>query len=268
MMKIMRRIFLGMIGVMVVVLVLLVILVMVVDWMICYYWWGNFECDKWIFVVIDLFQKYYVGIKVLGEIIGWKDYWMKMVIQIVGGNMVDFIQMDYCYFFEYVCCGVLKLFDEYIGKFFMIGDFDFVLLFGGKVDGKFYGLNIGFNSQVFVYNMKVFVDVGIKVDVINWMCEEFLVICEKIIFVIGSKMKGFDDLLIFVDIMQVWVWQNGCEFYDVDGKVMVMVEDIVSFWDYWVEMCKVGVVVGKDKMVVINLLFGEIGIVMGGIVIL
>ncbi len=264
MMKITRRTLLGTIGATAAASALSAIPAMAADRTIRHYWWGNPERDKRTFAVIDLFQKHHAGIKVSGETIGWKDYWTKMATQTAGGNMADLIQMDYRYLFEYVRRGALKPLDEYIGKSLMIGDFDPAPLSGGKVDGKLYGLNIGSNSQVLVYNTKAFADAGIKADVINWTREEFPAICEKITSATGGKMKGSDDLSTSVDIMQVWVRQNGREFYDADGKVTATAEDIASFWEYWAEMRKAGVVAGKDKTVVINPPLGETGIVTGG----
>ncbi|MCQ2006131.1 ABC transporter substrate-binding protein [Rhizobium sp. NRK18] len=262
-MELTRRSLLGTMGALAATTALPAVPAMAADRTIRHFWWGNPNRDKRTFAVIDVFQKHHPDIKVSGETIGWGDYWTKMATQTAGGNMADLVQMDYRYLFEYVRRGALKPLDEYVGKTLNIADFDPGPLSGGQVDGKLYALNIGSNSQVLVYNKKAFEDAGVDVDVINWTRDDLPKVCEKITSASGGKMKGSDDLSTAVDVMEIWVRQNGREFYDADGNIAATEEDVATFWQYWAELRKAGVVADKDRTVILSPPLGESGIVSG-----
>jgi multiple sugar transport system substrate-binding protein len=228
-----------------------------------HYWWGNPERDKRTFAVIDLFQKANPGVEVSGETIGWGDYWTKMATQTAGRNMADLVQMDYRFLFEYVRRGALKPLDEFIGKSLMIADFDKGPLAGGEVDGKLYALNIGSNSQVIVYNKRVFEEAGIKADLINWTWDDFAKTCETITAKSGGKVKGSDDLALMIETFESWVRQNGREFYDKDGKVAATAEDVATYWQFWADLRKKDVVRGKEKTVILDAPIAESGVAVG-----
>ena len=228
-----------------------------------HFWWGNPERDKRTMAVIDLFQKANPSIEVTGESIGFGDYWTKMATQTAGRNMADLVQMDYRYLFEYVRRGALKPLDEYIGKSLMIQDFDKGPIDGGRVDGKLYALNIGANSQVMVYNTRVFKEAGVDADVINWTWDDFAKSCEKIATKSGGKVKGSDDLSLMIEVFESWVRQNGREFYDANGKVTATVDDLATYWQFWADLRKKDVVRSKDKTVMLDLPLAESGVAAG-----
>ncbi|SIQ89718.1 carbohydrate ABC transporter substrate-binding protein, CUT1 family [Rhizobium sp. RU35A] len=228
-----------------------------------HYWWGNPERDKRTFAVIDLFQKKHAGVEVSGETIGWGDYWTKMATQTAGRNMADLVQMDYRFLFEYVRRGALLPLDPYIDKSLMIGSFDQGPLAGGKVDGKLYALNIGSNSQVIVYNTRVFKEAGIDIDVINWTWDDFAKTCQTISTKSAGKVKGSDDLSLMIETFESWARQNGREFYDKDGKVAATADDVASYWQFWADLRKADAVRGKEKTVILDAPIAESGVAVG-----
>ncbi len=228
-----------------------------------HFWWGNPERDKRTFAVIDAFQKAHPDIKVSGETIGWGDYWTKMATQTAGRNMADLVQMDYRYLFEYVRRGALKPLDEFVGKTLMVEDFDKGPLAGGMVDDKLYALNIGSNSQVIVYNTRVFQEAGIKDDLINWTWDDFVRASEQITQKSGGKVKGSDDLALMIEVFESWTRQNGHEFYGKDGNVTATVDDVASYWQFWDDLRKQDVVRSKDKTVILDIPIVESGVAVG-----
>lgn len=228
-----------------------------------HYWWGNPERDKRTFAVIDAFQKKNPGTTVSGETIGWGDYWTKMATQTAGRNMADLVQMDYRFLFEYVRRGALKPLDEYIGKSLMLDGFDQGPIDGGKVDGKLYALNIGSNSQVMIYNTRIFKEAGIDADLINWTWDDFAKVAAKITTATGGKVKGSDDLSLGIEVFEAWARQSGREFYDKDGKVTVTADDVGSFWQFWADLRKAGVVRSTDRTLVLDLPIAEYGVPVG-----
>ena len=228
-----------------------------------HYWWGNPERDKRTFAVIDAFQKKNPSIQVSGETIGWGDYWTKMATQTAGRNMADLVQMDYRYLFEYVRRGALQPLDDFIGKSLMIGDFDEGPISGGRVDGKLYALNIGSNSQVMVYNTRVFEEAGIDADLINWTWDDLANACEKITASSNGAVRGSDDMSLMIETFESWARQNGREFYDAEGNVAITAEDVASYWQYWADLRKAGLVRDKDRTLILDAPIAEMGVPVG-----
>ena len=73
-----------------------------------HFWWGNKERDKRTYATIDAFNAAFTDSTVVGETLGWRDYWPKMATQVAGRNMADVIQMDYRYIAEYARRGAIK----------------------------------------------------------------------------------------------------------------------------------------------------------------
>jgi multiple sugar transport system substrate-binding protein len=212
------------------------------DRSIRHFWWGNPERDKRTFGVIDVFQKNHPDIKVLGETIGWGDYWTKLATQTAGGNMADVVQMDYGYLFEYVRRGALKPLEEFVGGPLNLDNFDKAALAGGMVDGKLYGLSIGSNSQVAIYNTAIFNAVGVEIDPTGWTYDDLFEACKRITAATPEGMFGSDDLTGWSVFWEDWTQQAGHPFYNADGTIGSKPEILADFWNYWAEMRKAGVV--------------------------
>lgn len=261
--KLTRRTLLGTMGVAAAATALRRLPAMAADRTIRHFWWGNPNRDKRTFEVIAAFQKKHPDIEVSGETIGWGDYWTKMATQTAGRNMADLVQMDYRYLFEYTRRGALKPLDEYIGKTLMIEDFDQGPISGGKVDGQLYALNIGSNSQVATYNTRLFKEAGIEFDPINWTHEDFVRICESITKASGGKVKGCDDLSVYIEDAEAWIRQRGNEFYDAEGNVTATVEDISTYWQHWADLRARDIIIGKERTLTLDEALSERGIIKG-----
>lgn len=226
-----------------------------------HFWWGNPNRDERTFKVIDTFQKHHPDIEVSGETIGWGDYWTKMATQTAGKNMADLVQMDYRFLFEYVYRGALLPLDEYIGKGLDLSNFDKGPLSGGVVDGKLFALNIGSNSQVVPFNKRLFDAAGVDADVINWTREDFAKACSQITAKTG--IHGSDDFSLAIENMEGWSRQEGRDFYGPDGNITGTAEDVASYWQYWSDLRKAGVIAPADKTVILDVKMTESGIVTG-----
>ncbi|TNB48423.1 carbohydrate ABC transporter substrate-binding protein [Martelella lutilitoris] len=234
------------------------------DRSIRHFWWGNPERDRRTFEVIEVFEKNHPGISVSGETIGWGDYWTKMATQTAGRNMADLVQMDYRFLFEYVRRGALQELDPFIGNGLDLSNFDKGPLQGGMVDGKLYALNIGSNSQVFVYNETIFEEAGVAdTDVINWTWDQFADVCKTITEATGGKVKGSDDCSVVLEVCEVWIRQNGSSFFGPEGDVTVTPDIIADYWQFWRDLRDAGVLRSADKSLDANLPMSDVGIVAG-----
>lgn len=106
------------------------------------FWGGQARADRTM-KVFDLFQAARGTPPILGEFMGFNDYWTKVATVTAGGNAPDLIQMDYRYIVEYARRGVLAALDDYLGDPLDLSDFDADQVEAGKVDGKLYGVSMG-----------------------------------------------------------------------------------------------------------------------------
>lgn len=233
------------------------------DRSIRHFWWGNPERDKRTFAVIEVFQKNHPDISVSGETMGWGDYWTKMATQTAGRNMADVIQMDYRFLSEYVLRGALKPLDPHIGKTLDLSNFDEGPLSGGYVDGKLYAINIGSNSQGLAINARMFEEYGVDADIYTWDWAEFAAACDKITTASNGAVKGSEDMSLSESMMEVWLRQNGYNFYSDDGVVQAKAEDIAAYWNTWKEMRDAGIVLGPDNTARLDKQMGEFGVITG-----
>lgn len=211
------------------------------DTRIRHFWWGNPSRDERTFKVIELFKAANPGVDVVGETVGWGDYWTKMATQTAGKNMADLVQMDYRFLFEYVRRGALLPLDDYFGKTLHLDGFDESALAGGMVDGKLYALNIGSNSQVCIFNTRMVQEAGAdaEFDPIMWNHADQMRVGKAITASTPDGVYGTDDISLQAVSWELWSRQNGRNFYDGD-KVNGKAEDLISFWKFWKEMRDAG----------------------------
>jgi len=137
-----------------------------------HFWWGNPDRDKRTFQAIDIFNNAHPDIEVVGETLGFNDYFTKLTTEIAGRNMPDVIQQGYGVMQEYVDRGAVLPLDDYVGKGLDISKMDKSAIDAGTFSGKFYGLSIGANSQVSMYNTRLFEEAGIEFDPIKWTFDD------------------------------------------------------------------------------------------------
>ncbi|TNB48424.1 extracellular solute-binding protein [Martelella lutilitoris] len=228
-----------------------------------HFWWGNPERDRRTFAYIDWFQQAHPDIAVSGETIGWGDYWAKMATQTAGRNMADIVQMPYIYLHEYVQRGALVPLDDYLGNGFDVSFYDEGALDSGMVDGMLYGINIGATSQVIPYNQRVFDEAGVAFDRFGWTTDTFADACQKITDATGGAVTGSEDLSLYIENFEVWGRENGHDLYSKDGELQVTAEDVGSYWRFWTDMRKAGIIEGPDATVRVDKPMSDLGIVSG-----
>ena len=146
-----------------------------------HYWWGNKERDKRTYATIDAFNKAFSDSTVVGETLGWRDYWPKMATQVAGRNMADVIQMDYRYIAEYARRGAIKSLNPHLDSGAIdMSDFAQFSFDGGTVDGQLYGVNIGTNSQFVPYDKTLLDQLGLTFDPYKWNWDDFVKISREV----------------------------------------------------------------------------------------
>jgi multiple sugar transport system substrate-binding protein len=204
-----------------------------------HFWWGNPERDKRTYAVIDIFNKKNPGIVVEGETLGFNDYFTKLTTEIAGGNMPDCIQQGYGVMLEYVDKGTLKPLDEYVGKALDLSKFDKSAVDAGTFRGKFYGLSIGANTMVSMFNKKLFDAAGITVDPITWTYDDIKTVGKQIKDKTG--VPGTDDLTADYGAFGVYSGQRGfANQFTEDGQFAFDVQLVIDYFKLWKDIRDAG----------------------------
>lgn len=205
-------------------------------------WWGNPERDKRTFAAIEIFNEAHPEIEVVGETLGFNDYFTRLATQIAGGNMPDVIQQGYGVMQEYVDRGTMLPLDEYVGKTLDLSNLDQSAIDSGMFNGKLYGISIGANALVTVYNERMIEEAGVEFDPITWNYEDLRRVAVAVSEATPEGVYGTDDGTADWASMNIFAIQNGFNpMWAEDGKDFAFdVDLIVEYWNMWKDIRDAG----------------------------
>jgi multiple sugar transport system substrate-binding protein len=192
-------------------------------------WWGNPDRDRRTNALMEAYQKSHPNVRVLGEALGWGDYWAKLATQVAGGNAPDIIQMDYRYLFEYARRGVLQPLDGLV----QLGDFSKPDLAAGKVDGKLYAVSLGASGWALYYNADLLEKLGIAAPAMGWSWDDYEALAQKVVAKTGGNPWGVADMGGEEAALEVWLLEQGKPLYDANGRPGFDQADIERWFTYW-----------------------------------
>lgn len=205
-------------------------------------WWGNPERDRRTFEVIDIFNGKFPNIEVVGETLGFNDYFTRLATQIAGGNMPDVIQQGYGVMQEYVDRGTMIPLTEYVGKTIDISDVDESAISAGTFNGELYGLTIGANTMATIFNAALVEASGETFDTVTWTYDDLKRVAVAITNSSPDGVYGSDDSTADWGAFGVFAGQNGhANSYTDDGKDFSFdVGLVVDFWNMWKDIRDAG----------------------------
>ena len=211
------------------------------------FWWGAKERAERTEKANRLFEQKHPGTTIVGETLGWSDYWPRVATQVAGRNAADVLQMDYRYIFEYARRGALLPLDEFVPKELNLGDFSTSAVDSGKVDGKIYGVSLGLNSVAFIYDRQLIETLGLKEPLWSMTWAEFGDLAVEITK--AAKRAGFSgiqDGARYEPALEIWLRQRGKQLYTADGKVGFDEQDIAEWFGFWDDLRKRGGAAAPD----------------------
>lgn len=189
-------------------------------------WWGSQDRHDRTLAVIELFEQRYPHIKIEAEFAGWADYWDRIATQAAGRNLPDIFQQDMQYIDLYSSRGMLADLTPYVQS----GAFDRTYisdseLSGGMLRGKLYGINLGSNALVGLYDPEIFAQAGVEPPPADWTWDDFVAIAEQVhketgIYFAGG-MPGGHIFHTFQHVLR----QHGLALYGADGRSLGYTDD-------------------------------------------
>lgn len=199
-----------------------------------FFWGGQARAER-TFAVFDLFQKQRGTAPVLGEFMGFTDYWPKVATQTAGGNAPDLIQMDYRYIVEYARRGALTPLDDYLGGALNLADFDADQIAAGKVDGKLYGVSMGAGGFCLQVNASAFERAGLPVPGPTTTYADLLGMVEQFNAANG-ELRMLQDGSGNEPALENWLRQRGKALYTPEGELAFDTADATEWFQLWAEL--------------------------------
>ena len=198
------------------------------------YWWGATDREKRTNATNALYMQRNPAIKIVGETVGWGDYWTRLATQAAGHNMSDMIQMDYGYIYEYSRRRALMPLDPFVGKQLDLSAFTQDSIDGGKVDGKIYGVSLGLNSTSIIYDRETWEKLGQQP--LEWPVTWADFAKRTAAFTKAAKRDGYwasQDSGGAGPALEVWLRERGKPMYTAEGKFGADAADMGEWFAYW-----------------------------------
>ncbi|CAG0937246.1 Putative ABC transporter substrate-binding protein YesO [Thermoflexales bacterium] len=210
-------------------------------------WWGNDDRAARTQQVIDLFQKAYPEIKVIGEPNGGTpDHFAIIDTQLAGNNAPDLIQFggnwpDYQQYLEPL--------NDYLGKQFLIDTaerFDQTALIPSTAaDGKLYAISLGTNTLVLAYNKTLIEAAGVELPKDNLTWDELIAYGKELKAKLPEGVAPFvDNSTNQANYLSYFYTQQGTQLWTSDegGKSYATVESAKKWLQMWADMRAEGLI--------------------------
>lgn len=210
-------------------------------------WWGDQDRADITNQVIELFEKKYPHIDVIGEFAPSSGYWDKINTQLASGTAPDIFFLG-GNVIDYAIKGVLLPLDDYVGNQLDLTDMDEAMIQYGTVDNKLLHISAGANARGIVINKTMFEKAGIPIPQDGWTWEEYGAIATEISEKLGNGVYGTYDFTY--DGMDIYFKQHGQQLYNMaEQKIGFDQEMALQWFNYWGELAAKGGVVSPEAAV-------------------
>ncbi|WP_181419715.1 ABC transporter substrate-binding protein [Arthrobacter psychrolactophilus] len=197
-------------------------------------WWGSDARVKVTTAAIAAFEAENPGIKVKAEYGDWSGYWDKLATQTAGNDAPDVLQMDEKYIAEYSSRGALLDLSKYkVDTTNLVAD----VLKAGKSDAGLTGIPAGINAATIIANPKVFKDAGVELpNDSTWTWEDYKRISAEVTKGSPDGVTGSTAYSADQASLNVWLRQNGKDFFATDGKLGFAPTDLEGWLAFLIEL--------------------------------
>nr|WP_245346771.1 extracellular solute-binding protein [Arthrobacter stackebrandtii] len=199
-------------------------------------WWGSDGRVKVTTAAISAFEAEAPDIKIKPEYGDWSGYWDKLATQTAGNDSPDVIQMDEKYIAEYSSRGALLDLSKYgVDTTNLVPD----VLKAGQNDAGLTGIPAGINAATIIANPKVFEAAGVSMpDDQTWTWEDYKNIAAEVTAKSADGITGSTAYSADQASLNVWLRQNGKEFYSTDGTLGFAPGDMESWLAFLIELAE------------------------------
>ena len=206
-------------------------------------WWGGDARAERTNKVIELFENQYPGITIVAEPKPSDAYWDTLSTQLAGGNAPDILQFggNYPDFINYL----LPL-QDFVGAQLQVGkaeEFDQPPLEIGTLDGNLYGICLGTNALMLVYNASILEAAGAPIPPDAWTWDEMIAYGEAIKDLLPEGVYPFvDNSVNQANYVSYFFQQNGEPLWTKEQKSFATAETSAAWLRLWEDMRSQGLI--------------------------
>lgn len=206
-------------------------------------WWGGDSRAERTNKVIELFHAQYPNIKIIAEPKPSDSYWDTLSTQLAGNNAPDLLQFggNYPDFTNFL----LPL-QDYVGKQLQVGtadEFDQAPLEVGTLDGNLYGVCLGTNALMLVYNQTMLEAAGAPLPPETWTWEELIAYGEEIAPLLPEGVFPFvDNSVNQANYISYYYQQHDQPLWTSAGESFATEEVSTKWFTMWEDMRAKGII--------------------------
>lgn len=199
------------------------------DVSITFAWWGSDGRANLTKQAVELFQKKNPTIKVQTSFAAYAAYWEKLATQTAGGKPPDVLNVDTRYLAEYGGRNVLADLNQGAGKAVSLAEVNPELAATGVYRGKRYAVPWAQNTPAMLYDPAAFTAAGADpAKGLTW--DQYAEATAKVSAASGFAARGATDFGILDTPLEIWLRQQGKQFYTPDGKLGFTAGDLRGYW--------------------------------------
>ncbi len=199
------------------------------DVTINFVWWGSEGRASLTKKAVELFQQKNPKIKVQTSFSAYAAYWEKLATQTAGGKPPDVLNVDSRYLAEYGGRNVLADLNSGAGKAISLADINPELAATGVYQGKRYAVPWAQNTPAMIYDPAAYTAAGADpAKGLTW--DQYAEAAEKVSAASGFAARGATDFGILDTTLEIWLRQQGKQFYTPEGKLGFGADDLRRFW--------------------------------------
>ncbi|MEU4253183.1 extracellular solute-binding protein [Amycolatopsis sp. NPDC026612] len=197
------------------------------DVTINFVWWGSEGRASLTKKAVELFQQKNPKIKVQTSFSAYAAYWEKLATQTAGGKPPDVLNVDSRYLAEYGGRNVLADLNSSAGKAISLADINPELAATGVYQGKRYAVPWAQNTPAMIYDPAAFTAAGgDPAKGMTW--DRFAEVAQKV--GTAGSARGVTDFGILDTTLEIWLRQQGKQFYTPEGKLGFTADDLRGYW--------------------------------------
>jgi multiple sugar transport system substrate-binding protein len=199
------------------------------DVTITFVWWGSEGRANLTKKAVELFQQKNPKIKVQTSFSAYAAYWEKLATQTAGGKPPDVLNVDTRYLAEYGGRNVLADLNGGAGKAISLADINPELAATGVYQGKRYAVPWAQNTPAMLYDPAAFTAAGADpAKGLTW--DQYADATQKVSAASGFAARGATDFGILDTTLEIWLRQQGKQFYTPEGKLGFAADDLRRYW--------------------------------------
>lgn len=204
-------------------------------------WWGGDFRNNATIAVIDRYERLYPHVRIEFEYSSFYEYWKRLAPYAAGNALPDIIQMDISYLSQYSSLELLEDLTPYMESGAIdVTDISRQQLDGGRIGDGIYGLSLGTNALLTMYDPQILKAHGIQPPTPSWTWEDFDQMGEQLL----DKGVYLGTSFTPEQFFAYYLRQHGAALYAADGAGLGYKDDQL-FIDYFGRMQRLA----RDKLI-------------------